>query len=391
MPVSLSSAILPLAVALCWVPSAHEAPTEPPQEGQARVAPGPAQTADGPMAMDGKPATAGRVPEGTPKDALDLWNGMIAAVGLSDRASAPSNNDPSAFDLHFNMKRRVDGEGTQEADVRLRYLEIGPGLVSGAILEKSGDIKSVQMRGLGRGDRLSYWFRKFSGQAKTDGWISYAGRDYKEAREEVDSYATISFDIARLTEPESCRIVSLKRRAKAPESDLGRGWLQLVGDPGLQLPPNDLEGKREPRGKTLAQLANELVWLELTTPDFRLWPKGMSFKERRASEASVKRVVFGLDAKSNQPRLVIVAPNRTEALQAPGTVLVQTTGWFQHGPEGARATLPGRFVAYQSVENPAAARGASFDPTAVADLYMLDGGSLKAALAPGDFSPEDKK
>ena len=196
----------------------------------------------------------------------------------------------------------------------------------------------IQMRGLGEGDRLSYWFRKYRGSGVTDGWIKLTQRDYKEDREEVDSYASISYDFARLIEPESCRLVALRERAVAPESDLAEGWLQFVGDPGIQLPPNDLDGRREGRVRTLRALSADLVWLELLTPDFRLVQQGLTRRERLDEEKQVKRVVFGLHPETRRPQLVIVAPTAEAALQVPGTTLVQTTDWFELGPERTRAS-----------------------------------------------------
>ena len=159
--------------------------------------------------------------------------------------------------------------------MRLQYLESGPGFVSGAILEDDGAIRSIQMRGLGEGDRLGYWFRKYRGSGVTDGWIKLTQRDYKEDREEVDSYASISYDFARLIEPESCRVVALEERAVAPESDLAAGWLQFVGDPGIQLPERSrraARGPREdaPRPQRRSRLAGAL------TPDFRLVQQGLT-------------------------------------------------------------------------------------------------------------------
>ena len=73
-----------------------------------------------------------------------------------------------ALDLQFSAKFRREGEGTQEGKVRLRYLEVGPGLVSGAIVDDAGSIRSVQMRGLAEGDKLTYWVRKNKGKSVTE-------------------------------------------------------------------------------------------------------------------------------------------------------------------------------------------------------------------------------
>lgn len=391
--VSLHLAILQLAGVLCWpgAASVEPSPTEiVAQEGAPapRVAAGPVEeTDDVLLAADGKPAARGRVPEATPEGARQLWERMVAAVGQPGRDAAQPK--PRALDLQFSAKFRRPGEGTQESKVRLRYLEVGPGLVSGALIDDDGSVRSVQMRGLGDGDKLTYWARKDKGDSVTDGWIKLAGRDFKEDREEIGLYASISYDFARMIEPESCRIVGLQTRAVAPATDLQSGWLQFEGDAGIQLPPNDLQGRREGRSKTLRALASELVWLELATPDFRLVQEDLSRREREAMAKQVKRVIFGLDRKTNLPQLVVVAPTASAALQVPGTTLVQTTEWFDLSDAAPKARFPGRFLIYETARDPGSRRGLGFDPTARADLFTLDGCAIDAPLAPKDFAPEN--
>ncbi|MEE2941393.1 MAG: hypothetical protein VX460_13480 [Planctomycetota bacterium] len=387
MPAPERLAILPIAAVLCCSLSASQRALVV-QEGApaARISAGPIEeTTDVLLASDGQPAERGRVPAGTSDAARLLWEQMLGAVGAPGRGMTEPK--PRAFDLQFSARFRRENEGTQEGRVRLRYLEAGPGLVSGAVLEDDGGIRSIQMRGLGEGDRLSYWVRKSRGSGVTDGWIKLTQRDYKEDRQEVDSYAAISYDFARMIEPESCRVVALRRRTPAPSTDLVEGWLHFFGDAGIQLPPNDLDGRREGRVRTLRALSSELVWLELSTPDFRLVQEGLTRSERLASERQVKRVVFGLDPKTHRPQLVVVAPTAEAALQVPGTTLVQTTDWFELGPEQADARFPGKFLVYATAREATARRGLGFDPTPRADFYTLDGCALDATLTPGDFAP----
>ncbi len=389
MPAPDRLAILPIAAVLCCSLSASlEALAS--QEGAPapRISAGAIEeTSDVLLASDGQPAARGRVPAGTSDAARLLWEQMIGAVGAPDRGAREPK--PRAFDLQFSTRFRREGEGIQEGRVRLQYLEVGPGLVSGAVLEDDGATRSIQMRGLGEGDKLGYWFRKYRGSGVTDGWIKLTQRDYKEDRQEVDSYAAISYDFARLIEPESCRMVALAERTVAPGSDLATGWLQFFGDAGIQLPPNDLDGRREGRVRTLRALSSELVWLELSTPDFRLVQEGATRRERLASEKQVKRVVFGLHPKTHRPQLVVVAPTADAALQVPGTTLVQTTDWFELGPEQADSRFPGKFLVYETAREAKARRGLGFDPTPRADFFTLDGCALDAALTPADFAPAD--
>ncbi|MEC8511076.1 MAG: hypothetical protein VX015_02945 [Planctomycetota bacterium] len=381
--------ILPVAAVLCCSLSASQEASAA-QEGAPapRISAGPIETTtEVLLASDGRPAGRGRVPAGTSDAARLMWEQMVGAVGAPDRGA--SEPRPRAFDLQFSARFRREGEGTQEGRVRLRYLEAGPGFVSGAILENDGSIRSVQMRGLTEGDRLGYWFRKYRGSGITDGWVKLTQRDYKEDRQEVDSYAAISYDFARLIEPESCRVVALEERTIAPSTDLAAGWLQFVGDAGIQLPPNDLDGRREGRVRTLRALSAELVWLELSTPDFRLVQESLQRRERLASEKQVKRVVFGLDPKTHRPQLVVVAPTAEAALQVPGTTLVQTTDWFELGQGQGNSRFPGKFLVYETAREAEAPRGLGFDPTPRADFFTLDGCALDAPLTPADFAPAD--
>ena len=92
-----------------------------------------------------------------------------------------------------------------------------------------------------------------------------------------------------------------------------------------------------------------MIWLQLDTPDFELFARRDSrTRRRKGPRTEVRRLVFGLDPKSKEPQLVLVAPERAGPLQVPGSVLVQCTDWIEQGPPGSQARLPGRFFAYET-------------------------------------------
>ncbi len=344
----------------------------------------PASQASADLASDGEVAAPGRVPGDTEEGARALWSQLAGSLSVDD--GTPAADAPRAFELEFDVRSR-QASGTQNFSARFHYLDEGPGLVRGVVLDDQRAERSTQMRGLDDRGRLQYWYRKVSGEGQTDGWESLRGRDSKESRAEIDSWAAISFDIARLTRPSSFRILSLRERVLLPAEDGASPLtLRFDGDPrGVVLPGTDIEGVRDGRKQPISALCSGLKWLELQTPDFR------DFRELngRMPKARPYRLVFGLDPASGRPQVVLVAPGTEGPLQVPGAVLVQSTEWLLH-PEGAaprdQSWLPGRFFAYETL-------GAGPDPQALrfsdvprADLYFVDG-NMSAELDPAFFRP----
>ncbi len=360
-------------------PWAQEAPqTLPPGRDQAPRAQAPT------LASDGQPAAPGRVPSDTSKGARALWSQLAGSLSVDD--GTPSAAAPRAFQLEFDVRSR-QASGTRNFSARFHYLDEGPGLVRGVVLDDQRAERSTQMRGLDDRGKLQYWYRKVSGEGQTDGWESLRGRDSKESRAEIDSWAAISFDIARLTRPSSFRILSLRERELLPAEDGSSPLtLRFDGDPGgVVLPGTDIEGVRDGRKQPIAALCAGLRWLELQTPDFR------DFRELggRQPKARPYRLLFGMDPESGRPQVVLVSPGAEGPLQVPGAVLVQCTEWLLH-PEGAaprdQSWLPGRFFAYETL-------GAGPDPEALrfsdvprADLYFVDG-NMSAELDLAFFRP----
>ncbi|MGK0484326.1 MAG: hypothetical protein ACJAQ3_004316 [Planctomycetota bacterium] len=341
---------------------------------------------DGTMAADGRLAEAGRIPEKTSQDAADLWDKLVRSTSATAVAGA---DQPRSFELVFDGRIRSE-TGSNDYRARFGYLELGPGLVRATMLDGKERPKTVQMRGLGAGDSLDYWFRKLTGDDKT-GWTQLDRRDYRESRNETDRWASISYDIARLTDPKSFRIVDLQLRKPAKDTGrLSQGILDFEGDPGIRLPDTDIAGRVAGREILLRDLVKSLVWLELATPDF----KDLGTKKRRNDGPTVRRLVFGMDPKTFRPQIVIVAPHRTDMpLQVPGTLLVQCTEWMASGPEGKpKAWIPGRFLSYETEtlgrqEEEATGLRFRFKNTASADLYLSQFSDMNAELSREDFLP----
>jgi hypothetical protein len=371
-----------------------------PTEGRL-AAPG-ALPAGSVMAVDGRPATAGRIPDGTQPAAAELWNKLVVAL-TPKTAAADSTTGPAAarsFELEFDGRIRSE-TGSNDYRARFAYLEQGPGLVRAIMLDPRDRPKSIQTRGLGAGDRPEYWFKKLSGDTKSD-WLELTRSDHREDRAETDRWASISYDIARLTDPASFRVVSLAMRSiKGDSQRINQGILDFEGDPGVRLPDTDVDGKLNGRDKSLVELSKGLVWLELATPDFKdLSDERTSRRRRREEQAAgkgpqVRRLVFGIDPKTSRPQLVIVAPHRTDMpLQVGGSLLVQCTDWIQSGPEGKpRSFVPGRFLSYETEVMPIEEEKATglrrrFSNTASADLFLTDRSNMDAGLKREDFLPQ---
>lgn len=364
---------------------------------QAPTPQAPAPT-DGPVASDGKPAAQGRIPDGTSKAAATLWRDMAAAIGAPKRvADAAGKIPPRSFELKFDIRhKRIEknARGSNDFKARLAYLDSETGFVRGIFLNKADKAKQVLMRGPGVDPKYDdYWYRKYLGKGATDGWQDVSsGNDFETDRDMVNIWAEISFDIARLSDPNSFRIAALETRGVEEGSRASDGLLTLQGDPGIRLPRTDLRGVEGTKKAQLRDLAAGLVWLQLRTPDFRLFAKGLSKKERQIMRQMTKRVVFGIDPKSKLPQILIISPSAEGPLMIENTVLFQCTDWLTVGKEAAQSMLPGQLIAYERAEidpRAAAPRGLVFSNIPSADLYFLEG-NMQAGLTPAAFKPEKK-
>lgn len=365
-----------------------------------RPAPRPSAQGEDPplLASDGKPALPGRVPEDATEPARAAWEALTEKLTVP--RPAPPEGSAFSYEIKANGRFRDEETGSQDARARLSYLDVAKGYVSLQILDDEDRVISTQMRGpdparpqLER--RLEYWYKKERGEGTTDGWLNQSGGDFSSDREEVDRWAVGAYDIARILTPRSMRLTSLRTLALAEEYDPATRFLKLAGDPGILFPDVDVLGVQGGGAQSIASLAEGLTWLEVRTPDFRLFEDGLTEEQKRALRASPKRVVIGIrpagpgeSLADGRPALVIVSPTATGPLHAPGSLLMQCTEWFaqQARPE---VILPGRLYAYEAVPSPTSPTGVAFDGQTTVDLFLVEGCRIGAGLTPQSFIPEE--
>ncbi|MEM9800854.1 MAG: hypothetical protein AAGA20_11055 [Planctomycetota bacterium] len=376
---------LPSLATPTWAQDETQPQDRPPVVLPPELRPAEPETAAPILASDGQPAAAGRVPDGTPEPARLLWAKVVESLSIKE-SSVATTAAPRAFELVFDGRARGT-TGMNEFRARFAYLDEGPGLVKGVFLDDSGREVSTQMRGLSSDGLREYWYRKVRGESVTEGWIRLVGKDFSGDRAEIDEYAAIAYDVARLTRPNSLRIVELSELGVRGDETAPPGTLAFEGDPGVRLPNVDIEGVRDGRRTSLAELCAGLRWLEVHTPDFRDFRRHEGSTRKKAPTTSIVRLVIGVEETTGRPQVVLVSPQRDGPIEAPGSVLVQCTDWFLHpkdGPASKQSWLPGRFFAYETVE--AEFRRVRFSDVAAADLYLVDG-TMVAELTRNDFIP----
>lgn len=348
------------------------------------------------LASDGEPALPGRVPADTPEATKEAWQSLASTLTVP-RPEAPDGAQLS-FQIAAAVRHRDEESGTKDFRARVSYLDSPVAYVELETLDDEGRTISVEMRGpdparpqLAR--RVEYWYRKDRGEGTTDGWVNLSGSDFKSSRDKVDRAAVASFNIARILTPHSMRLTSLETLAPAEEYDPEQRFLRLGDDPGVRFPDVDILGVQGGAAQKVAELAKGLRWIEVRTPDFRLFEDGLTNRQREALRAQVKRVAIGVAPEASgesldasRPLLVIVSPSATGPLQVPGSLLIQCTEWFRQdaAPE---VILPGRFYAYETVESPTSPTGLAFSGTTTADLFLLEGCKIGAGLTPASFMP----
>jgi len=265
------------------------------------------------IASDGQPAVAGRIPSDTDPVAL------ARLAKLNDRFAkvAPLRS----FRLRFDALLR--GEATQEFKTELRYLDAGPGWVSGAILHEDGTVKQSSMRGpRADGGKPYYW------QVLKDGQVQpLVGPEWTESREEVDGWAALCHDMLLLQQPQRMRLmrVTARQAERVGAEGLEARALRFGPKETVWFPDTavDVDG----RGQRLAERASELEWLELLTPDIRLW-------REKPGAGAARRVLLGIDPVLGIPELAFLSQRAEGDLLDRETTLLHLGQW---GPYKGRA------------------------------------------------------
>lgn len=197
----------------------------------------------------------GVLPAGTSEQARALWQALCSATLVPGVERAPVQS----FDLTFDLRANV--QGSHDVN-QARFLFKAPGYVSSQLSPTNH-----LMRGP-RGDWL----------VAKDQAVQIQGREMSEDRRQLDDTLSIAHNFVKLTDPRRMRIAALST-AEAPS--------------GL---PEDAE---------LTALAAQLQWLEVESPDLRLFRDGSTQRAGWAGEPSYRGLI-GLDPKTRLPQLVLI-------------------------------------------------------------------------------------
>ena len=264
-------------------------------------------------ATDGQPATPGRIPEGTSQAALKLWNSMLSASHMQ-KALGPTA-PVTSFDLTFGAElRSKPGTPSKDETVNFRFLDQDRGFLSAEFLRS----RRKTVRGP-KGDYL------------LDGkeWVSMQGREDIESRRELDRWVAIARNFVALTQPAGVRLIEL-RELSPVAVDLGPQVEQKLDKQGIPLPVKAMHriefgaGRflSLPTEKTLAA-ANGLHWLEVTSPDFRLFDSGA---RGTTGAASAYRAILGLE-KNGRVRIAQFHDDNGGAVNLQGALFVEILRW----------------------------------------------------------------
>jgi len=261
------------------------------------------------LASDGEPAAAGRIPDGTSDAARERYGKLVGRLTTKDEVRS--------FALRFDLETRTDSGTPQEARrTEFRYLDEGPGWVYGAFLNPDGSVKQCQMRGPRENGARGYW------QVLKDGTQVdlRGGDDFSESRAELDGWAALCHDLLLLQQPTRLRLVRLEARAARAAGATGVEARALVFGEGdvVVLPDADVT----PTGRTqkLAERALMLEWLEVVTPDIRLWRDGAGVEAQR-------RVLFGIDPSTGVPEFAVLTQRVDGRIVDAQSTLLHLADW----------------------------------------------------------------
>lgn len=304
----------------------------PPQDsGPALVPPTRAQTQTAPLlASDGEPATPGRIPQDTTPEARALWAKVLRSALSADGAKPVPVH---SFDLGFDIVYRRPTKN-QHNNFRARYVfSAKEGWIRCEVKRK----KRVQLRGPD-GDWLIQDGRK----------VSLKGRENLEAKREIGEWISIANNFIALTNPKSLRIVRLAKREAPPVP-----W---------------------PTAKA-AKRASGLDWIEVASPDFRLFS---SVKTGRAVPVFV--AILGTNRKTGAVEQAILHEDDSGAMVLESTLLVTIEKWTDL--DGYR--VPENMLVYNPDLRPSPW---VFEAKPGADMWLEKGGRLNPELSDEVFRP----
>jgi hypothetical protein len=224
------------------------------------------------VAIDGQPIAPGRIPTGTRPEAVALWNKFT-----SDERTPPIHS----FDLTFEAEIRQPGKFNEiQATIRFLQHPRGPFLDASFAREDRRSVRGP------RGD-----FLVEGGEAQP-----MVGLDFEEDLRSLDRWCALSSHFITLSQPERIRLISLERRELSAEQPkqgpaANQHEVRFEGTDPLVLP-----------SAQLAQQARGLEWLDLQSPDFRLYETRLA-----RAKGNVQRALLGLDPKTGEVRMAMLS------------------------------------------------------------------------------------
>jgi hypothetical protein len=311
------------------------------------------QDPPGLLAVDGQPVAPGRIPDGTRPEALALWNKFTNADPDSERPPIFS------FDLLFEVIVRQGGK-YNEIQANIRFLQHPRGPFLEASFERE-DRRSV------RGPTGDFLVEK--GHAEP-----MVGLDFEQDRRDLDRWCALSTQFITLSQPERMRLISLERRSlskKQPQPlAVNLHPVSFEGIDALMLP-----------SAQLARQARALEWLDLKSPDFRLY---RSHPPR--TEGNVPRALLGLDPATWEVRMAVLSEEVRGAIVLESALLVLVP-YYQNLGEATRVPAQLEVREVDPTTSPW-----TFGQRSGTTLYLKSGGKLNPPdISPATFVPRGSK
>ncbi|HIF42336.1 MAG TPA: hypothetical protein EYQ74_14735 [Planctomycetes bacterium] len=238
------------------------------------------------VAVDGKPIAPGRIPDGTRPEAQALWHKFTSG----DRKPAIKS-----FDLSFEAQIRQPGK-FNEIQATIRFLQHPRGPFLDASFARE-DRRSV------RGPRGDFLVEEGDAQPMV-------GLDFEEDRRSLDRWCALSSHFITLSQPERIRLISLEQRdlhAEQPEPlSANQHEVRFEGTDPLVLP-----------SAQLAQQARGLKWLDIQSPDFRLYETRLA-----RAKGNVQRALLGLDPATSEVRMAMLSEAVSGAIVLESALLI---------------------------------------------------------------------
>lgn len=311
-------------------PAQSPAPQEPPPKLTPPKLPGDAAAgaaAKPLVGSDGLPLVRGALPANTDPAARDAWQKALAATVLAGGERAPI----ASFELVIDAIVKPSESGINKIQGLYQYL--APNCVRTRVSETGREY----VRGPD-GDYLVDPAREGAVKIGNE-------RESEQDRRQIEIVLAIAQNFVALTDPKALRIASLAKLAAAPAG----------------LPP-----KFEKR-------AAELVWLDVTSPDFRLTRAAQTNGGER-----LYRVQLGLAPDTSLPALALLHDGVDATALAPSTVFLELARWEASG--GYK--VPRQLNAYEIASGTPLRFG--LDPST--DVFVKSA-TINPPLTPDSFRP----